>query len=346
MVKKSYVKFGDGKVQSTEIYVRERVGKYISRFMDSKGMYLASNGEDIYTSPGKDDGDACLFFFDETRYLPSTCCAASIQDNEGNFLEYSSCDGLKLFVVSTIIRGESVQAPDLYMYVQPIGEICEHLFETQGVVVLEGVFDEEDCRNDGSVLASTRHRSISNPLKYGDFEDYFTSGRIYRFLKKYLGEDFSLSSFSAVVVRDTDRDNRFWHVDYPYHNMKSPYPNEIQGIQMIIPLTPFLPETGATVYLPKSYNYHCYPDFDTYESLKGETPIIANPGDVILFRADLWHTQGINTTCMPRVALLANFVKSGIPPKDDVYTQFQNVCLSETYSWWNKLVKKPEEFSE
>lgn len=137
--------------------------------------------------------------------------------------------------------------------------------------------------------------------------------------KIFADEKYHLTTFSSNTLRKKDKNKVYFHVDYPYHELSSPYPDQILGIQVIYALNDFTIENGATMYISESFNYHAFPS-----SFYGQQKIdymTVPKGSVILYRGDLWHSQGHNTTDNPRVALLANFSPEEIPAKDDVVSQ-------------------------
>jgi hypothetical protein len=129
-------------------------------------------------------------------------------------------------------------------------------------------------------------------------------------------KEYHLTTFSSNTLRK-DIDGRGFHVDYPYHDLKEPYPDEILGVQVNFALDDFTKGNGATIYIPESYKSHCFPR-GCDVSIKEKKYMLAPKGSVILYRGDMWHSQGINVTDNPRVALLANFSPLHIPAKDRI----------------------------
>ncbi len=75
------------------------------------------------------------------------------------------------------------------------------------------------------------------------------------------------------------------------------------------------------MYFPFSYNTKEFPRKDSPYAKQNIQYITVKKGSIILFRGDLWHSQGINITDNPRVAILANFSPLKVPAKDDIVQQ-------------------------
>jgi hypothetical protein len=114
-------------------------------------------------------------------------------------------------------------------------------------------------------------------------------------------EQYHLTTYSSNTLRKHDKDGRVFHVDYPYHNLQSPYPDEILGVQVIYALDDFTIENGATIHVPNSHLNHCFPKQEFIPD-NAINFINVSKGSIIVYRGDMWHSQGINTTESPRVA--------------------------------------------
>ena len=142
--------------------------------------------------------------------------------------------------------------------------------------------------------------------------------------------NFISTTYSSNTLRREDPDNRFWHVDYPYHNLKSPYPDRILGLQVIFTLHDFTEENGGTWYIPGSYKNHSFPPSDAHLRYPDKIKRVVVPaGSVIIYRGDIWHSQGLNMTDSPRSALLANFSPLYVPAKDNMIDQITHKSLTK-----------------
>ncbi len=171
------------------------------------------------------------------------------------------------------------------------------------------------------------HTRISNLLSLSNndsnFTDLLKDKNIYYILDR-LFDGYHLTTFSSNTLRKGDPDGRRYHVDYPYtsaDNKNLP----LLGVQVIFALDDFTIENGATMYLDK-----------------GETKYILVPkNSVIMYRGDLVHSQGINLTHNPRVAVLANFAHINIPAKDEIYKEIVNNNLQHLFLIENEKILRP-----
>jgi len=183
------------------------------------------------------------------------------------------------------------------------------------------------------IILDTNHIRISNLFKEDKNFVNFLESPTLKYLLDKIYKEYHLTTFSSNTLKKENKDERFFHVDYPYHNLKSPYPDEILGIQVIYALDDFTYENGATMYFPDSFKSKEFPRKDSIYAKQNLEYITVPKGSVILFRGDLWHSQGINRTDNPRVAILANFSPLNIPAKDNIVEQVKS---SET----NLKIKK------
>jgi ectoine hydroxylase-related dioxygenase (phytanoyl-CoA dioxygenase family) len=147
----------------------------------------------------------------------------------------------------------------------------------------------------------------------------------------FLSKEFHLTTYSSnTLFYDETNSAPHFHVDYPYHMLvcngddgigKRRSENELLGVQVVIPLTDFNFENGATLFIPNSF-LSCH-DFKNANCCF----FLAPKGSIILYRADLIHSQGVNKTEEPRVALLANFAPLHVPAKDNILEQALNCGL-------------------
>jgi len=190
-------------------------------------------------------------------------------------------------------------------------------FSKEGIVTWQGCFyGIEIARNK---VLEKKHTRISNLFYDPIFEAFLKDETMKRLLDRVYGQkQYHLTTYSSNTLRKEDKDGRFFHVDYPYHNIPSPYPDEILGIQVIFALDDFTVENGATMYVPGSHKDHKFPDKSILFCLENSKYTIVQKGSIILYRGDIWHSQGINITENPRVAILANFSPLSVLAKDDV----------------------------
>jgi ectoine hydroxylase-related dioxygenase (phytanoyl-CoA dioxygenase family) len=117
--------------------------------------------------------------------------------------------------------------------------------------------------------------------------------------------DFSLNQVSRGELPDP------WHIDYPFNEMHSLASGSLLGLQCIMPLSPFTAENGATQLVPGSHLSYSHPPADVPAEVATFT---AAPGDLLVMAASTWHRAGINSTALPRTAVLFCFVEKWIRP--------------------------------
>jgi hypothetical protein len=208
---------------------------------------------------------------------------------------------------------------------------AQHNFQENGFLVIPNVVSTQLVEAAKSkILAETKMNRISNLFALD--KDLFVSILQVPMLKAlleivFLGKEFHLTTYSSnTLFNDETMSAPHFHVDYPYHTdlTCSKYNNEfLLGVQVIIPLSDFNFENGATLFIPNSF-LHC-------ETKRSDCCYFRAPkGSIILYRADLVHSQGVNKTDTPRVALLANFTPLNIQAKDNIVEQASNSGLKIT----------------
>src|SRR5262249_17995337 len=116
------------------------------------------------------------------------------------------------------------------------------------------------------------------------------------------------------------------HQDYPYpivhtrresilsHCKNVSIPEDLLEMQMILSLDPFTLENGATAMLAGSQQWDLkHPPPSSESFWKESDRMECEPGSVILSHGCCWHSSGVNHSDKPRVALLAQYLRKGIP---------------------------------
>jgi len=158
-------------------------------------------------------------------------------------------------------------------------------YKNQGLITWKENFQDLDYFR--QIILDTNHIRNSNLFKENKkFIKFLESSTLKYLLNKIFGE-YHLTTFSSNTLKKENKDERFFHVDYPYHNLKSPYPSEILGIQVIYALDDFTFENGATMYFPFSFNSREFPRKDSFYAKQELKYLTVPKGNVILFRGDL-----------------------------------------------------------
>lgn len=202
-------------------------------------------------------------------------------------------------------------------------------FLRDGFVVLKGSSTNEELRLAREELLKSKHTRVSELFAlHSCYADFLRDPVLVDLLSKiYTGKPFHLTTYSSNTLHKC-RSETFWHVDYPYHDIAGVYPDTILGVQVIYALNDFTAENGATMYIPQSFNSHAFPLPEHINSRRDQIKQMTMPkGSILVYRGDLWHSQGINTTDEPRAALLANFSPLDIPAKGNFASQ---IPLNET----------------
>ena len=290
----------------------EMVGCTLTRFKVGEKYIGCSNEFSSYIIKitSKDD-DSSLFLFDKLKN------------------RYTTIHGLCLSLDDKLYCGDPEVDTNLSFEYLSFDEKLFFKFQKEGMVTWKGKLTDEEINSITEKILKHKGDRVSNLFA----EDVEISSKFFKdaTLKSILDEIFSfdsfdsgyhLTTFSSNTLRKEDKSKVFFHVDYPYHNLTPPYPNKILGIQVIYALNDFTIENGATMYIPYSFNSPMFPFFFGPQKIEHLT---VPKGSMILYRGDLWHSQGVNTTSEPRIALLANFSPLDVLAKDDVVGQLKDV---------------------
>ncbi|MCE9522502.1 MAG: phytanoyl-CoA dioxygenase family protein [Alphaproteobacteria bacterium] len=169
------------------------------------------------------------------------------------------------------------------------------------------------------------------------FEDLVQNPQILAAAGELLGEDFTLSAFSARVLLPGARPMGI-HVDYPYWALPQPYavtpPLMMQVIWM---MQDFTIENGATFVAPHSQRRAAPPDRDRFKS--EAIQITGRAGSAIVSHGLLWHDTAPNQTQEPRVAVLINYCNKVIRPMQD-FSNIPEAVLARATPQLRRLLGK------
>jgi len=169
---------------------------------------------------------------------------------------------------------------------------------------------EELLRGDAARQFPTSTR-LWELYRYGDdMVDLMCHAGLLALAASLLGPYPILSDFSLNQVRGGELAD-YWHIDYPFSHMRTRVSGSLLGVQCIMPLSPFTADNGATQLVPGSHLRNGHPPAD-YQA--GISTFTAAPGDLLIIAAATWHRSGVNTTDLPRTAVLFSFVENWIRP--------------------------------
>ena len=274
----------------------EIVGNNLVRFK-IENRYISCHGGKVFLNEIKDDTS---LLHDRNGYFVTV---------SGNYLTLSN-------KLAELVADNNEIEPDLIVEYLSLKEELYYKFKRDGIVSWK-LSDFDIAEN---LLASVRDKILGNKnarigqllYEVEESEEFLKIGILKELLNMiYENEEYHLTTFSSNTLRK-DVDERGFHVDYPYHNLPQPYPDKILGVQVNFSLDDFRIDNGATIYVPNSYKSHRFPP----RNPGNVEYMLAEKGSVILYRGDMWHTQGVNSTDNPRVALLANFSPLTVRAKD------------------------------
>lgn len=110
----------------------------------------------------------------------------------------------------------------------------------------------------------------------------------------------------------------------------------IEGIGCIIMLSPFTEKNGATCVLPGSHKEAAPPDLTTFE--ENSIRILGNPGDVLFFNPNLWHSSCPNKTQEWRHSLSIGISRPWIRPHVDHLRLLKDRSLIQSHPRLKQLV--------
>jgi hypothetical protein len=190
-------------------------------------------------------------------------------------------------------------------------------FQRNGIIFLQGSVADQDLKTAMEVLLAEQSSRVSKLLTRNEvFAKFLQNPKLKNLLDLLFPEGHHLTTYSSnSVVKGNDK--VFWHTDYPYHDIYGIYPDELLGVQVNFALTDFTVDNGATMYVPQSHLRHRFPEPFLDKNCNVEHMVVPK-GTIIIYRGDLWHSQGINNTDQVRSVLLANFSPLKVPAKGKI----------------------------
>jgi len=254
-----------------------------------------------------------------------------LRDGDGDYVDVKNGYAFALFPqnknpvfgsFNKYIRGGPGYKSNFNVYTLSQPEID---FLKNGFAIFQGSNNEIDIDLAKSELLKHKKSRVSKLLNLNPvFATFLQDPTLKILLDLVYPEGYHLTTYSSNTLRNSDSNKIFWHVDYPYHNIRDQYPQNILGVQVIYALNEFTVENGGTMYIPKSFQAGSFPTLEQINKHSHEIKTVVAPkGSVIIYRGDLWHTQGVNKTSEPRSALLANFSPLSVPAKDSISQEIE-----------------------
>lgn len=212
-----------------------------------------------------------------------------------------------------------------------------HAFNTNGYVIVEGVYSEklisdvlpelevakekeaavnlQNCiKPDGTLLAC--------PIYGGQFLNVLENPFFFEPFNWILGNTCIIWVYttSCLAPKSANATSRI-HVDRPHF-----IPNFNEGVGSLILLNDFTEENGATWFLPTSHTMAEAPDENFF--YKNAKRLIAPKGSVFYFNLRMWHAGGINHTNEWRNALGIGMIRPYYKQRIDLPRAMKDIDIS------------------
>jgi len=288
------------------LYVDERLG-YTDNIMNSKLFY--TDGESLKVSENKWLGfgeDGIAFIDNKSHHI--YMYKNHLHSDKGIFTFLSShlrCDKSDEI---------TIRHPPLIKLVTYGHNIN---LRTSGITSFKSIYDFQDI---SKILHENSNARVDTLFNNELFTKLLAEPELHSILWKIFPTGYHCTDFSSNTLRKENVDSFNWHVDYPYHDISSPYPEEVLSVQVIWMVDDFTEDNGGTLIVPGSYAYKTQPFIDSNTNI---FQITGKRGTVILYVGNTWHSAGYNTTDTPRSAILANFSIRSIPSKNNMEKRFK-----------------------
>jgi len=234
-----------------------------------------------------------------------------------------------------------------------IQKIKQEVVNGSGYYMLRGLFSKEDMDEALDIITAHTNKLVvdtnTDPGKHAKHNSYGKtnhtyngerSGIVWRLLGKgkifekialhpvtqeitraILGPKSKISSYMANTVQP-GMVGQTPHIDYPYYDGYFP-DDEVHdqrpmlSIGMVIMLTKYRKENGATVLRPYSQRNPSYPH-DQDDFYKNAAYMEGEPGDVGVFAACLQHAAGTNSADYKRAGIVQSMVPVYLAPYHDI----------------------------
>ena len=199
--------------------------------------------------------------------------------------------------------------------------------QTDGWCVIEEVIPsaEVDGVRDSVLATLKRHQQadarshvgkISGLINYDQsIALYLSEPRLLALCQAVLGEHVRISFTTCMTLYPSDKRGQ-WHADWPFNqqnagHIPAPYPDMVAHLTTIWMLSPFAPETGATLVVSGSHRCNDNPTgnipIDLFESYSSEMHVTGAAGSVLVMDSRLWHAMSPNLSPEPRVGLAIRY---------------------------------------
>jgi ectoine hydroxylase-related dioxygenase (phytanoyl-CoA dioxygenase family) len=163
---------------------------------------------------------------------------------------------------------------------------------------------QEDLRNPDRRRRNDDWMSFNGVLRDDAIADVVTHPNILPHVESVLGPTCIMYACisSSMPPGGTNYSSRV-HVDC--QRVVPSYPT---NIGVMVALTDFTEENGATRFLPGSFEQLEAPTDEEFD--RDAEMVFPRAGDAVIFNARIWHCGGVNHTNRPRHALTVNYCRS------------------------------------
>ena len=227
----------------------------------------------------------------------------------------------------------------------PQGHVLSHerRLRQQGFTVLQHVLNAEEAADVKEILERAE-QSAGRVELHGDlpqqvrvpsilvhhqvFAELLLHPAVLAIVQRLLHDDFRCATWSSNTLLPSMATPALgWHVDYPYHDISPPWPQDTLSVQVLWLLDNFTEHNGATMFLPDSHSWLRQPDYD-FSTPQQSQLLLAPAGSVLIAHGAWWHRQTPNLSPLSRSALLASFCRAFVVPKADMEGQLMEMQTS------------------
>jgi ectoine hydroxylase-related dioxygenase (phytanoyl-CoA dioxygenase family) len=162
-------------------------------------------------------------------------------------------------------------------------------------------------------------RRLANLANKGDiFRSIFAHPLVLAAVETVMGTDIRLSMLNARDARPQTGGRQPFHCDTD--NSGKPDARGFYACTAVWMLDDFTRENGATLLVPGSHLSGKVPKevmVDVFAPHPEEVVLTGKQGDVVVFNGHCWHAGGQNRTSSSRRAILAHYLRAGIPRSDN-----------------------------
>ena len=217
--------------------------------------------------------------------------------------------------------------------------MIDELIDGSGFLVFKNQFPSRTIKRALKISSSFKQDTWGATRRLLDkdpvFETIATHPRILQIASSTLGKGFRLSNFSARIIHPAqaeDSNHRLTmqpHRDHPYRSEEQTEyaPSALAStgtvsLQVLVTLTEFTEQNGATAFLPGSQIGSASINFELFE-LKHKR-FIAPAGTIGIWPAKLIHSAMPNKSDALRAALTFQYVSDFVKPYEDFKGEYTN----------------------